>query len=238
MSDGRSHWIWLCFAAGLFSILMGTIGCARSINTGTASELTDRASAHVHEFMLEGIDGESVNIDEDTIEVESKRPRTPEALTEAMDFRHQVISNIDSRGWRDPVTVFNDGYQPMLGSTHWVNQEFIDDGRIFDPTRPEFVMIVDDEIVGTMFLAADDDPEDPPGAPYVRWHFHTYNLDICFDNGVATGAPDADGACSNGGMASQKSPLMAHVWIVDINDPFTDEMDAYKPKQTSGPSRP
>lgn len=217
---------WLCF---LVCLVLSVTACSRPDEKVTDPPTRD--DGHVHELMTDDGSGDSITIEEDTIEVDSQRAETPEAWSEAMEFRDQVIAAVQAHGWNDPVTAFSDGYHPMLGSTHWVNEEFIEDGKVFDPTAPEFLMVVDDVVVGTMFLAPDDEPDDPPGAPYVRWHYHTYNIDVCFDNGVATGVPTGDDKeCPNGGTASRKSPLMAHVWLVDIEDPFTDDMDAYRPE--------
>lgn len=221
---------WCCVALVVGSV---AAGCAqrRTTDDETGKAPDETHAGHVHELMTDDSDGESQQIEEKTIEVESDVPPSAATWDNAVAFRDQVVANIESHGWTDPVTAFNDGFRPMLGSNHWVNAEFVNDGRTFDPTAPEFIMVQNDKVVGTMFLAPSDvsPPPEPPGAPHIRWHYHTYDMNICFHNGIASGVASVTGepTCPNGGEASRTSPLMSHVWIVDLEDPFTDDMTAY-----------
>lgn len=115
-----------------------------------------------------------------------------------------------------------------LDENHWFNPDFLHDGRVFDPTRPEFLVIAQGRVLGAMFLPGtnDLDQPDPLGAPLLKWHYHEYDRELCFDGPIAVGPTRSDGSCPADQRHSRVSPPMVHVWFVDLDDPFDPEMDA------------
>jgi hypothetical protein len=167
----------------------------------------------------------------DLVEVPPSSPDTPEQRAAAEQLRQDVLATVALRGWRDVDQVAADGFVPMtLDPSHWYQPEFVADGRTFDPAAPEFLVVDGRDVVGVMFLAEDPslDQPDPVGAPWVRWHFHEWAEPVCLEGGlVVIGLPEA-GRCPTGSTMSDRSPLMAHVWIVDTDDPFASEMDGHE----------
>ncbi|MCO5321163.1 MAG: hypothetical protein M9922_07165 [Microthrixaceae bacterium] len=118
----------------------------------------------------------------------------------------------------------------MFGDeAHWYKKEYLSDGRVFDPAAPEFMVVADGSVVGAMFLAPslEHTQQDPPGAPLVKWHYHEWRDSLCLEQGLVPVAAESRGECPAGTESSRFSPPMAHVWLIDITDPFATDMHAH-----------
>jgi hypothetical protein len=113
------------------------------------------------------------------------------------------------------------------GYEHFINWDYIDDGRVLDPNYPESLVFQVDlatrakKLVAAMFMANPgtslaDVP--PLGGALVQWHVHD---DLCFagktNSWKVAGLTRADGTCPPGtfklGGTAGEVP-MVHVWIV------------------------
>jgi len=170
------------------------------------------------------------SVGEITVEIEPASSRTPAATAEAEELLRAVLEEADRRGWQSAEQAAADGYEPMaLDPSHWYHPEYVADDRFFDPAAPEFLVIDGDQVMGVMFLAeaVGLDQPDPPGAPLVRWHYHRWSQDVCLLDGLVIVGETVGGGCGEGEVATDISPLMAHVWLIDIDDPFATDMDAH-----------
>jgi hypothetical protein len=124
------------------------------------------------------------------------------------------------------------GYRPggnVGGSTHWMNQRYVDAGYIMDPNRPQGLVYADTKrgpvLIGAMFQMKHIGQFGPdPGGPLTAWHQHE---NICvspifFEFSLMT--PFA--TCPLGAIDLSVSPML-HVWIVDnpIGGPFAVDID-------------
>lgn len=126
-----------------------------------------------------------------------------------------------------------EGYEqatPFLTSTglpmaHFVNKQYLIDGDVLDPEKPEALMYLkttDGEMIlaGVMYTAAIGKGP-TPGGPLTMWHTHP---DLCFgatnpDTGLRDFEPATNGACP-AGTATLPFEMM-HVWLVpDSGGPF------------------
>lgn len=155
---------------------------------------------------------------------------TIEAERSALAFREKVIAAVKRNGWTTPTALTAAGFTSLaLDPEHWVNMEFVRDGVSFDPNRPEFFVVMDQQVPGAMFLAPTlgyDVPE-PPGQPFIRWHRHLWSAPVCLTDGLVLASQPADGTCPPGEVPSRTSPGMFHVWFGDVDDPFTLDMSAH-----------
>lgn len=120
---------------------------------------------------------------------------------------------------------FHDFGAPAPGGyIHYINNSWIDDGRILDPTHPESILFqrVTDPGTGTSHLEVraamyflptgttmNNLPDNVKWIP--GWHVHP---DICVtDVGTFAGLANSDGTCSSGHPMT--GPPMTHVWVVD-----------------------
>ena len=117
---------------------------------------------------------------------------------------------------------------------HWYHPDYLTDGRVLDPSRPEFLVFVDprrsprnirsDEteavlatrrVVGAMFWMPEATGHGPqPGGPLTVWHFHEWAP--AFMCGTETGFPTAtpiEQTCPTG-VPIPRSAEMLHVWGV------------------------
>ncbi len=76
----------------------------------------------------------------------------------AADFEKRCFEAAVRNGWFDFQKALADGYQIMFGDpVHYANWEFVRDGRVLDPDRPEFLMYYGTpqgkKLSGFMFLS-------------------------------------------------------------------------------------
>jgi hypothetical protein len=124
------------------------------------------------------------------------------------------------------------GYRPgggaNLGSTHWMNQAYVDAGYVMDPYRPQGLVYANTKhgpvLLGAMFQMKHIGQFGPdPGGPLTAWHQHE---NICvtpigFEFSLMT--PFA--TCPLGAINISASPML-HVWIVDNPaGPFAVDID-------------
>jgi hypothetical protein len=124
------------------------------------------------------------------------------------------------------------GYRPgagaNLGSTHWMNQAYVDAGYVMDPHRPQGLVYANSKhgrvLLGAMFQMKHIGQFGPdPGGPLTAWHQHE---NICvtpigFEFSLMT--PFA--TCPLGAINISASPML-HVWIVDNpGGPFAVDID-------------
>ena len=144
----------------------------------------------------------------------------------------------ERKGWFDYETGLRDGYQLQVhDDNHHYNWEYLVDGVILDPERPEYLMYYETangrELLGFMFLVAEPLQEGPQlGGPLTLWHYHIFSRPVCYREGLLpVGDPLlGPGAACAEGTPQQRSPEMLHVWLVDRpGGPFATPM-AIDPK--------
>jgi hypothetical protein len=124
------------------------------------------------------------------------------------------------------------GYRPgqnLGGSSHWMNQRYVDAGYVMDPHRPQGLVYANTKqgpvLIGAMFQMKHIGQFGPdPGGPLTAWHQHE---NICvspifFEFSLMT--PFA--TCPLGAIDLSVSPML-HVWIVDNpkGGPFAVDID-------------
>ena len=124
------------------------------------------------------------------------------------------------------------GYRPgqnLGGSSHWMNQRYVDAGYVMDPHRPQGLVYANAKdgpvLIGAMFQMKHIGQFGPdPGGPLTAWHQHE---NICvtplfFEFSLMT--PFA--TCPLGAIDISVSPML-HVWIVDNpkGGPFAVDID-------------
>lgn len=142
--------------------------------------------------------------------------------------------------YRDPAKAIEDGYfnsTPGAGGVnHWVNLQFMKDGRILDLHRPENLMYYRtssgrDVLVGAMFLMQAPGEQGPPiWGEMTRWHLHPA---YCWAPvGFPVSPSEPQGEPCPPGQALMDTPEMLHVWIVPSeHGVFAEEMDLQVPPE-------
>jgi hypothetical protein len=124
--------------------------------------------------------------------------------------------------WSDPAVAEAEGYRSIhdsvTGYEHYINRDYMNDGRVLDPNRPEsLVYQVRDgtkQLVAAMYMAEpgttlDTTPE--LGGALTQWHIHN---NLCFTvDGTVAGLTNAEGGC-NPPLVKPEAVPMIHVWIV------------------------
>jgi hypothetical protein len=113
------------------------------------------------------------------------------------------------------------GYRPgggaKLGSTHWMNQAYVDGGYVMDPNHPQGLVYANTKhgpvLIGAMFQMKHIGQFGPdPGGPLTAWHQHE---NICFTPlGLEFSLMTPFAICPLGSIDISASPML-HVWIVD-----------------------
>ena len=147
--------------------------------------------------------------------------QTPEQKRLADELVENSYRAAEQHGWFDVEIGVRDGYSPMYGDrTHYANEEYILDGVVLDPDRPEFLMYYESEgrkvLAGMMFLVSEPLAYGPQiGGPETLWHYHRWSRPLCLLDGLlVVGERDETGMCARGTSAG-RSPEMIHVWLVD-----------------------
>jgi hypothetical protein len=155
---------------------------------------------------------------------------TPEQVTAAAQLYTQTKAAI--LPYQDWHKAWAAGYRPgggaNLGSTHWMNQAYVDAGYVMDPHRPQGLVYANTKhgpvLLGAMFQMKHIGQFGPdPGGPLTAWHQHE---NICvtpigFEFSLMT--PFA--TCPLGAINISASPML-HVWIVDNpGGPFAVDID-------------
>jgi hypothetical protein len=123
--------------------------------------------------------------------------------------------------WSDPEYALANGFHTIgdgfTGTEHFVNEEFLDDPAIFDPTRPESLVwdttSGERRLVAAMYMLQRGTTlaEAPDiGGNLMQWHIHD---NLCFsDAGTVAGFTNGDGVCPAGLEGPELTPMM-HVWL-------------------------
>jgi len=123
------------------------------------------------------------------------------------------VGTLESKGYHS----INDA---MTGHEHYVNWDYINDGRQLDPDYPESLVfeMVDGKktLVSAMFMAeggVDLDHVPDIGGALTQWHIHN---NLCYtesDPPRVAGLTDGDGKCRPGTRNLGNPVPMIHVWI-------------------------
>lgn len=224
--EGRRPWRGL-FGLALLGAVVVVIGCSVS-DSAASGPSVEAPNVDVDEPASPVASPD--DIEQITVELQTATEETAQAVTDAEALRAAVISSAEEEGWSDLRAVIRAGYEPMFGDeSHFYNPGYLTDGRSFDPSAPEFLVVDGEGVVGVMFLADRPEPEtDPPGAPFVKWHYHEWSSPLCLLESLVPVALPADGECPQDSVATRRSPAMAHVWLIDIEDPFATDMHAHE----------
>jgi hypothetical protein len=123
--------------------------------------------------------------------------------------------------WSDPEYALAHGFQSIgdgfLGTEHFINDEYIDDDTILDPTRPESLVwdttSGERRLVAAMYMLHRGTPlEDAPnmGGSLMQWHIHN---NLCYTPaGQVVGITNGDGECAPGLVLPEPTPMI-HVWL-------------------------
>ncbi|MBW2274369.1 MAG: hypothetical protein JRG96_13945 [Deltaproteobacteria bacterium] len=155
-------------------------------------------------------------------EYEPGTPPTPEQKAAGEAFLEACYRAALERGWYDFDAGLADGYRLLFQDRrHYVNDEYVLDGRILDPERPEFLMYYGTprgkRLAGFMFYVNEPGERGPQFAGNDSlWHYHIWKRAKCLLHGlIAVGEADADGNCERG-TVTHRSPEMLHVWLLDL----------------------
>lgn len=133
-------------------------------------------------------------------------------------------------GWFDKEKALADGYriQHHGEHVHFVNSEYLTDGEVLSPDKPEFLVFFEEngvpELAGFMYVMEGVMDRGPQiGGPLTVWHYHVMHP-MCMKDGLHAGMPDADGNCATGERTT-RSPEMLHSWFWKRKDgPFSSDM--------------
>lgn len=144
---------------------------------------------------------------------------SPEQLAAAGEFWSRARAAVLERGWDDFDQAVADGFELMFGDdNHYANRDYVADGRVLDPERPEFLIYYDTgvakRLAGLMFLAPPDTHGPQIAGPMSVWHFHLWKHPLCLWRGLLVDGAAVEGECPDG-VASRRSPEMLHLWFFD-----------------------
>ena len=145
---------------------------------------------------------------------------TPEQQARAENLVATSLSHLPK--YADPATAEAAGFQSIhdgaTGYEHYLNREFMSDGQVLDPDRPESLVYQvrggQKQLVAAMYMAEpgttlDTTPE--IGGSLTQWHIHD---NLCFGpNGAVAGLTRGDGTCAPPLVKPEPVPMI-HVWIV------------------------
>lgn len=123
--------------------------------------------------------------------------------------------------YSDPAVAEGDGYQVgnIVGTEHHAdNPAYLEDGRIFDPERPETLVYASTRsgpvLIGAMFqMPGLDNPGPRVGGPLTVWHSHE---NICFTLAppALVGLMSPYGSCPAGAFNIPLTNEMIHAWVL------------------------
>ena len=185
--------------------VVGTSAAIALVVAGTYSRVESFREAHSHMHVVDA--GASV---------------TAEQAQWAEGFYRRSLAAARMRGWFDYDQAMTQGFQKdRVNRTHYPNLQYMFDGVILDPERPEWLIYYDDPgggktLMGFMFFTnklLDRGPT--PAGPLAQWHYHPFAEPRCAVQEIwSVGRPDEQGRCTEGVPVS-RSPEMFHVWFID-----------------------
>jgi len=158
---------------------------------------------------------------------------TAEQVKAAHDFVEACHASALRHGWANYETGLAAGFErPPRDPRHYRNIEYLLDGMVLDPDRPEYLMYYPTvagtmELVGFMFMTNNRTQWGPQiGGPLTIWHYHIWTNKQCVDRDVISlGFVEPDEECERG-VGDHRSLEMMHVWLIDHPDgPFATPMD-------------
>lgn len=204
---------------------------ALSTTTGVTERATTTSASRIYlPLPPSTTTTEPVKVGNYTLDGYSSAPATLDAQTTALDYRNKVLAAVRQNGWTSPAALTRAGFVSLpLDPEHWVNMDFVRDGVLFDPNRPEFFVVMNGQVLGVMFLAPKIGYDIPatPGEPFIRWHRHLWSAPVCLTDGLVLASEPVSGKCPAGEVATRISPAMFHVWFGDVEDPFTADMSGH-----------
>lgn len=138
------------------------------------------------------------------------------------DFYQRSLDAALKNNWFDyEKTMNNSGFQEdRVNRTHYPNLEYMFDGVMLDPERPEWLVYHDTPkgkmLMALMFFTNELEEVGPtPGGPLALWHYHPYEVVRCAIKGLWTvGKADNQGRCEEGEPVT-RTPEMLHVWFIE-----------------------
>lgn len=131
------------------------------------------------------------------------------------------VTLADLPQWADYRDAEDAGFQSIgdggTGVEHFINDEFMEDDVVLDPSQPESLVYDTSEgdrrLVAAMYmleegLALEDVPD--YGGALMQWHTHQ---NLCYTaDGVLGGLTNSEGECPDGLFLPDPTPMI-HVWI-------------------------
>lgn len=138
------------------------------------------------------------------------------------DFYQKSLQAALKNNWFDfEKTIKNTGFQAdRVNRTHYPNLEYMFDGVMLDPERPEWLVYHDTPngkmLMALMFFTNELEEVGPtPGGPLALWHYHPYQVVRCAVKELWTiGKANNQGECAEGQPVT-RTPEMLHVWFID-----------------------
>jgi hypothetical protein len=187
----------------------------------------DKVRKNAHDWKkVTDIEGDNIGLNEISIYPPETEP-TPQHVKAADELVVNSLAAAMRHNWFDFKMGEKDGYE-LYDAVHYINMDYVDDGRVLDPDRPETLMYYPTKkgikLVGVMYLMSDHEQRGPQiGGPLTLWHFHLNRRPHCWFN-FPDFARNLNGTCRRKEM-TRRSPEMLHVWFVDHPDgPFASEM--------------
>jgi hypothetical protein len=151
----------------------------------------------------------------------------------AKDWLERCYEAAQRNGWYDFEKGIAGGWESLMPTDpyHYRNREYMLDGVILDPERPEFLMYYPKPdgtraLAGFMFITRTLHERGPQFAGRISvWHYHDWARPVCVEKEIiwhdfATG----DGRCERG-EPLHRSPEMIHTWLIDHpKGPFATSM--------------
>ncbi|MFT4264309.1 MAG: hypothetical protein QM572_13060 [Nocardioides sp.] len=112
--------------------------------------------------------------------------------------------------WTSAKALTKAGYTQAT-STLWASDAALRDGKSFDASRPEMVVVLDGTPVGALFLPSGTTLPAPPGAPAVQWQQRTMSKAFCLTSSRRMYL--AEPACHVGDTRTATTPAFVAVWV-------------------------
>ncbi|MGR8948017.1 MAG: DUF2231 domain-containing protein [Gammaproteobacteria bacterium] len=147
---------------------------------------------------------------------------SPKEVQWTEDFYRRSLEAALKNNWFDyEHTIENTGFQvDRVNRTHYPNLEYMFDGVILDPERPEWLVYHDTPrgkmLMALMFFTNELEEVGPtPGGPLALWHYHPYQKIRCAVKELWTiGDANDAGECDEGEPVT-RTPEMLHVWFIE-----------------------
>jgi hypothetical protein len=140
-------------------------------------------------------------------------------------FYQEVVESLRRQGWFDVEKASASGYllDYERDSTHYENAQFLFDGEVLNPKKPEYLMFYETsqgiKLVGAMFIIESlTEHGEQFGGQETTWHFHDYGKGVCAPVDIPKHLVDKYKVSKQGcekGYLMKRSTEMLHVWVVE-----------------------